>query len=465
MQAAEETTEKAKDHIGIVIVGHVDSGKSTTTGHLLFELGGIKAREMEKLKEEATLLNKGSFAFAFYMDRQKEERERGVTISCTTKEFFTESKHYTIIDAPGHRDFVKNMISGASQADVALLMVPANKGGFEVAIQKGDHKTGVIQGQTRQHARLLNLLGINQVIVGINKMDDSSVNYSEERYNEVKAEMSEMLKKIGFKIKQIPFVPMSGWTGENLNKETTNMPWYKGWSANISKDEVVKGTTLVDALENFVRIPTRYPEKNLRIPVSGAFKINGVGDVITGRIEQGTLKPNDIIGFTPSGVTGKKVFSIEMHHKNVDAAYPGDNIGINVKGLTKENMPKSGDIMYIEKEGKLGRAKMIKAVVQVQEHPGELKVGFTPCVHIRTSKAACKMTKILWKMGKKTGGQKVEDPPFLCAGESAEVEFDCSKMPIYIEKFEDCPGLGRIAIMDSNQLVMLGKVLEVEYCE
>merc|ERR1712183_963742 len=197
-----------------------------TTGHLLFELGGINERQLEKLKKKAAQLGKSSFSFAFYLDTQKDERERGVTISCTTKEFFTEKYHYTIIDAPGHRDFIKNMISGASQADVALLMVPANKGGFETSIQKGDHKKSEVQGQTRQHARLLHLLGVEQIIVGVNKMDDKSVNFSEERYKEITDEVKKMLTKIGFKVKKIPFIPMSGFKGDNLTKPSENMDWY-----------------------------------------------------------------------------------------------------------------------------------------------------------------------------------------------------------------------------------------------
>merc|ERR1712072_79797 len=201
---------EGKTHLSLVVCGHVDAGKSTTTGHLLFELGGISEREMEKLKEKAAQLGKSSFSFAFYLDTQKDERERGVTISCTTKEFFTDKYHYTIIDAPGHRDFIKNMISGASQADVALLMVPANKGGFETSIQKGDHKKSEVPGQTRQHARLLHLLGVEQIIVGVNKMDDKSVKYSEDRYKEITSEVSKMLTKIGFKTKKIPFIPISG---------------------------------------------------------------------------------------------------------------------------------------------------------------------------------------------------------------------------------------------------------------
>merc|ERR1712182_98735 len=175
-------------------------------------LGGLPERELEKLKQEAERLGKGSFAFAFYMDRQKEERERGVTISCTTKEFFTDKWHYTIIDAPGHRDFIKNMISGAAQADVCLLMVPAD----------GNFTAGEVQGQTRQHARLLNLLGVKQLIVGVNKMDTDVAKYSEERYVEIRDEMRNMLTKVGWKkdfvAKSVPVLPISGWMGDNLLK-------------------------------------------------------------------------------------------------------------------------------------------------------------------------------------------------------------------------------------------------------
>jgi len=201
----------------------------------------------EKLKKEAEAQGKASFAFAFFMDKSKDERARGVTIACTTKEFFTDKYHYTIIDAPGHRDFIKNMISGASQADVALLMVPANRGGFETSIQKGNHKKGEVQGQTRQHARLLHLLGVEQIICGINKMDDKSVGYAQDRYKEIKSEVSKMLTKIGFKTKKIPFIPMSGWQGDNLVDKTTNMDWYKGFKVKPKKKEVT-GWTLVDAL-------------------------------------------------------------------------------------------------------------------------------------------------------------------------------------------------------------------------
>ena len=421
-----------KPHLGIVIVGHVDSGKSTTTGHLLFKLGGLSSRVLAKLKEEAHNLGKDSFEYAFFMDKQKEERARGITISCTTKEFFTDNYHYSIIDAPGHKDFIKNMITGASQADVALLMVPATKGSFETSIQRGNHKEGRVQGQTRQHAKLCFLLGIEQVIVGVNKMD--GCDYSEDRYNEIKTEVTKMLKGMGYKVRKIPFIPMSGLKGENLDKVSEHMPWYKGFEVPIKKGVKVKGHTLIDALTKMVQVPKRPVDKPLRIPVSGIYKIPGIGQVITGRVEQGTIRPNELVRFMPRNVPGK-VFTIEMHHRSVQSAMPGDNIGMNIKGLDKDNMPKTGDIIVYEKEvveeKKIGPVKDFQAVVYVQDHPGELraankdgKSGFTPSVHVRTARAACRMVKIHWKKGKSTGGSKVDDPLFIKAGEQALVTFE-----------------------------------------
>lgn len=453
-------TDDNKQHISLVVCGHVDAGKSTTTGHLIFKLGGISSREMEKLQTEADQQGKSSFAFAYYMDKDKAERERGVTINCTTKEFFTDSYHYTIVDAPGHRDYVKNMITGAGTADVALLLVPAEMGGFETAIARGDHSTGEIQGQTRQHAKLLGLLGIEKLIVGVNKMD--SCDWSETRFNEIKEEMTKMITQAGFKPKQVPFIPFSGFKGENLVERTDLMPWYKGWTANLNKETVVEGFTLYDALEKLVKPPKRFPDKPVRIPINGIYKIKGVGDVITGRIEQGTLNAGDIVRVVPRGLDNLKVFSIEMHHKTWPNAKPGDNIGMNMKGLDKTNMPKVGDIITVQKEDLCEPVESFIAQVSVQEHPGQLKRGFSPLVHVRTAKSACKMIDIKWKLSKKTGDTKLENPEFLEKGENAEVEF-VPQQPIYLESYDDCPGLGRIAVMDSNNLVMLGKVLSVKY--
>ena len=457
---------EGKTHLGVVIVGTVDAGKSTTTGHLLFELGGISDRELAKLKEEAETIGKGSFAFAFYMDKNKEERARGVTIQCATKEFFTDNYHYTIIDAPGHKDFIKNMISGASQADVALIMVPADAGGFEASIQKENRKKGVLEGQSKAHARLCKLLGIEQVIVGVNKMDAPSVNWSQERYEEIKSEMSRVLDGIGYKSSRIPFVPFSGWTGANLIKPTEEMPWWKGFDIKLKKSQV-SGVTLLDALNNYVQSPKRKVDQPMRCSVTGQFQIKGVGTIVTGNVLSGTLKVGDQVRFSPSGAIGK-VFTIEMHHKNVEQAIHGDNIGMSIKGLTKQNMCKVGDIMFRENEP-MGITQTFRAGVYVQNHPGKLhaagengKGGFTPSCHVRTGRTASQMIKIHWKRGKKsTGGTKVEDPQFIEAGDEAEVTFRCVQ-PFCCGPYSQVRSLGRVAFMDSNSLVMLGKIISVE---
>merc|ERR1712110_801346 len=429
------TMSEGKPHLSIVICGHVDSGKSTTTGRLLFDLGGIDEREMEKLKALAEELGKGSFAFAFFMDRQKEERERGVTIACTTKEFFTDKWHYTIIDAPGHRDFIKNMISGAAQADVALLMVPAD-GNFTTAIQRGNHKQGLVQGQTRQHARLLNLLGVKQIIVGINKMDCDVAKYSEARYNEIRDEMINTMKKV----------------------------WWKGKDVKNAKGEMVHVDTLKDCLNDMIYPPARDTTKALRLPISGIYKIKGVGDVLAGRVEQGVVKPGAEVLFLPTHTKGVpctgKVFTVEMHHKSVPEAKPGDNVGMNMKGLTPTDMPHSGDVMIEKSDSTLKHVKDFTAMLQTLEIPGELKRGYSPIGFVRTGRAACKLADIDFKKGKETGGKKAESPHSLKSNEMAQCKFE-PLQPFMVDAFKNCEGLSRIAFLDGNTAVMLGKVMKV----
>jgi elongation factor 1-alpha len=458
-----------KTHLSIVICGHVDAGKSTTTGRLIFELGGISERDMEKLRAEAKVLGKESFAFAFYMDKSKEERARGVTIACTTKEFYTESYHYTIIDAPGHRDFIKNMISGASQADVALLMVPSD-GNFTAAIARGNHKTGEVQGQTRQHARLINLLGVKQLCVGVNKMDCDVAKYSIERYTEIKDEMINMLSKLGWKkqfvLDRVPIMPISGWVGDNLIAKSDKMAWWKGQDVKVGKKETIHVDTLLDVLEKMVRPPKRLNTKPLRMPVNGVYKIKGVGDVITGRVEQGTCSPGQEVIFLPTHTSSKdcsgKVFSVEMHHKNVEAAHSGDNVGLNVKGLDKINMPRVGDVMVLKSDNSIKACANFTAQVQVLDHPGQLKIGYSPIAFIRTGRSACRIAEIKWKIGKETGGKKAPEPAYLKANEMAEVIFE-PQQAFVADSFKACEGLGRVAIMEGANVVMLGKIAAVTF--
>lgn len=368
-----------------------------------------------------------------------------------------------MIDAPGHRDFIKNMITGASQADVGLLLVPAD-GNFGSAIAKGNHKAGEVQGQTRQHAALLNLLGVKQLVIGVNKMDDGIAGYGEARFNEVRDNMIDMLKKVGWKkdvIARTPILPMSGWIGDNITTKTANMPWWTGLDVDSIDGSSAHVDTLLDCLEFWAKPPVRDAAAPMRAPVSGVFNKRGVGDVITTRVEQGVIKPGDRCKFLPTH-TDKvpchgKVFSIEMHHKSVDHASAGDNVGMNFRGLTRENMPRVGDIMVLESDDSITRTVRFQCQVQVLQHPGELKVGYTPIGCVRTARAPCRLAKIVWKAGKATGGTKVEDPDFLKAGEMALCEFE-PQNPLVVDDFKVCEGLGRVAFLEGNGVVMLGKV-------
>jgi elongation factor 1-alpha len=362
------------------------------------------------------------------------------------------------------------MISGASQADIAIIMVPAD-GNFTTAIARGNHKSGEVQGQTRQHARLINLLGVKQIVIGVNKMDCDTAKYSEERYNEIKDEMMNMLLKVGWSkpvvTKRTPFVPISGWVGDNLIKQSTNMAWWKGQEViridNEGKKSKLMITTILDALEKMVVPPSRLADKPMRMPVSGVYKIGGVGDVITGRVEQGGVKKETQVIFHPTNTDTLeckgKVFSVEMHHKQIDEANAGDNVGLNIKGLTKVNMPKVGDVMTYTDVGFMGVSELT-CTLQVLDHPGELKPGYTPIAFVRTARSAVKMSKINWKIGKETGGAKLEGPTSVKSNESCNASFEPAQ-PFACDSFESCEGLGRIAILEGNSVVMLGKIESV----
>ena len=493
-----------KEHLSLVICGHVDSGaprrlrhvsprrlgrspcvpplvtrasiartragKSTLAARLLFDLGDIPEREMQLLKAEAERLGKSSFAFAFYMDHLKEERERGVTISCTTKEFFTEKFHYTIIDAPGHRDFIKNMISGTAQADVGLLLVPAD-GNFVSSIQRGNHRLGEVQGQTRQHARLLNLLGVKQIAVGINKMHTDGAGMTAggagaERYQEISEGMKDMLKNVGwprnFVDMRVPFLPLSGFYGDNLLKKSNNMDWWKGvdYVCGLGPDgcpRMVHADTLYNVLDKFA-LPERRFDDPMRMPVSGIYKIKGVGNVITGRVGQGTVCPESEVVFVPTHSDANpctaKVFTIEMHHKRITQAGPGDNVGIHITGIYG-NMPRRGDVMIKKGDRTITRCVEFTALIQILDIPNDLKPGYCPIGYVGTGRAACCIKEIHWKSGKETGfHERADNPHSLKSNDMGEVVF-VPQQPLVVDSSE---GLSRITFLEGNTTVMCGKV-------
>jgi len=443
---------KEKNHINIVVIGHVDSGKSTTTGHLIYKCGGIDERTIAKFEKEAAEKGKGSFKYAWVMDKLKAERERGITIDIALWKFETQDYEVTIIDAPGHRDFIKNMITGTSQADCAVLIVAAGTGEFEAGISKN--------GQTREHALLAFTLGVKQMIVAINKMDSTEPKYSEQRFNEIKKEVSNYLKKVGYDPKKVPFVPISGWVGDNMVDATTNMTWYKGWSRDaITKDgKAEKGNTLVEAL-NKIEPPKRPTDMPLRLPLQDVYKIGGIGTVPVGRVETGIIKPGLIATFAPTGLT-TEVKSVEMHHQALEEALPGDNVGFNVKNVSVKEI-KRGNVAGNSKQDPPKAANNFTAQVIVLNHPGQINAGYAPVLDCHTAHIACKFSELKEKIDRRSGKKLEDNPKFVKSGDAAIAVLTPQK-PMCVEAFSEYPPLGRFAVRDMRQTVAVGVIKSVE---
>ncbi|WP_317894845.1 translation elongation factor EF-1 subunit alpha [Pyrofollis japonicus] len=426
-----------KPHLNLVVIGHVDHGKSTLVGHLLFRLGFVDEKTIKMLEEEAKKKGKESFKYAWLLDKLKEERERGVTIDLSFVKFETKKYYFTIIDAPGHRDFVKNMITGASQADAAILVVSARKGEFEAGMSP--------EGQTREHLILAKTMGIDQLIVAVNKMDATEPPYSKERYEQIVAVLKKFMKGLGYKVDEIPFIPVSAWTGENLIERSPNMPWYNG-------------PTLVEALDNYIKPPKKPVDKPLRIPIQNVYVIPGVGTVPVGRVETGVLRVGDKIVFMPPGVTGE-VRSIEMHHQPLQQAEPGDNIGFNVRGVSKKDI-KRGDVAgHLDNPPTV--AEEFTARVFIIWHPSAVTVGYTPVIHAHTASVAARIVEIQAKLDPRTGQVVEKNPQFLKMGDAAIVKFKPIK-PMVIEKFSEFPQLGRFAMRDMGKTIGIGVVIDVK---
>lgn len=427
---------KEKTHVSLVVIGHVDAGKSTTTGHLIYKCGGIDKRTIEKFEKEAAELGKGSFKYAWVLDNLKAERERGITIDIALWKFETLRYSFTVIDAPGHRDFIKNMITGASQADVALLVVDSSHGGFEAGISK--------DGQTREHALLAYTLGVKQMIVACNKMDDKSVNYSEDRFREIKEEVSAYLKKVGYKPMKIPFVPISGWVGDNIVENSANMPWYKG-------------PCLLEALDNIIP-PKRPVDKPLRIPIQDVYKIGGIGTVPVGRVETGVIKPGIEANFAPAGIVAE-IKSVEMHHELLSQAGPGDNVGFNVKNVATKDL-RRGYVASDNDNCPASGVSSFDAQVIVMNHPGEISNGYCPVLDCHTAHVACVFSHIKEKMDRRTGKVIEENPQSIQSGDACIAKLEPTK-PLCVENFAEFPPLGRFAVRDMRQTVAVGVVKSI----
>ena len=420
---------KTKPHLNLIFVGHVDHGKSTTVGRLLYDSGVIDEQTLRKLKEKAQELGKAGFEFAFVMDQLKEERERGVTIDLAHKKFTTPKYEFTIIDAPGHKDFIKNMITGASQADCGVLVVAASDG---------------VMAQTKEHIWLCKTLGVGQLAVAVNKMD--MVNYDQKKFDEVKEEVSKVLKMVGYKIDQVNFLPMSSLKGENIIKKSEHMSWYNG-------------PCLLEQLDLF-KEPEKPTNLPLRLPLQDVYNITGIGTVPVGRVETGTMKIGDKVIVVPAregkGVVGE-VRSIEMHHEQIQMAEPGDNIGFSVRGINKKDIAR-GDVLGHESNPP-NVASEFTAQIVVLNHPTVMTVGYTPVFHIHTAQVACQITELVRKLDPATGQTLQEKPDMLKNGDAAIIKVKPSK-PLVIEKQSEIPHMARFAIRDAGSTVAAGMCID-----
>ncbi|HHE36713.1 MAG TPA: translation elongation factor EF-1 subunit alpha [Candidatus Woesearchaeota archaeon] len=421
---------KGKPHINLVFIGHVDHGKSTTVGRLLFDSGNIDEQTLRKLKDKAQQLGKAGFEFAFVMDNLKEEQERGLTIDLAHKKFETDKYYFTIIDAPGHKDFIKNMITGTSQADAAVLVVAANDG---------------VMAQTKEHVFLARTLGVQQLIIAINKMDMKA--YDEAAYNKVKEDVTKLLKTVGYKPEEVLFVPEAALVGENVVKKTEKMPWYKG-------------PTLLEAI-NQLKEPEKPVDLPLRLPIQDVYNITGIGVVPVGRVETGKIKVGDKVIAVPGregkGVPGE-VKSIEMHHEQLQEAIPGDNIGFNVRGFGKKDITR-GDVVG-HQDNPPTVATEFTAQIIVLNHPTVMTTGYTPVFHIHTAQVACQITELTKKINPATGETIQEKPDFLKNGDAAIIKVK-PVQPLVIEKQKDIPQLARFAVRDSGQTVAAGMCIDL----
>ncbi|WP_101294716.1 translation elongation factor EF-1 subunit alpha [Halegenticoccus soli] len=415
-----------KPHQNLAIIGHVDHGKSTLVGRLLFETGSVPEHVIEQYREEAEEKGKGGFEFAYVMDNLAEERERGVTIDIAHQRFDTDKYYFTIVDTPGHRDFVKNMITGASQADHAVLVVAADDG---------------VAPQTREHVFLARTLGIETLIVAVNKMD--VVDYDQSRYEEVRDDVKKLLKQVRFDTDDARFIPISAFEGDNVSGHSDNMSWFDG-------------PTVLEALNNLPE-PQPPTDAPLRLPIQDVYTISGIGTVPVGRVETGVLERGMSVSFQPSNVSGE-VKTIEMHHEEVDRAEPGDNVGFNVRGVGKNDIRRGDVAGPADDPPKV--AETFKAQIVVMQHPSVITAGYTPVIHAHTAQVACTFESLDQKLDPKTGEVAEEGPDFIKAGDAAVVTLRPQK-PLSIEPSGEIPELGSFAIRDMGQTIAAGKVLEV----
>lgn len=411
--------------INIVTIGHIDHGKSTLIGRLIYDSGGVKPDRLEEIRNVLKKLNKEKFEYAFILDTFQEEREGFMTIDTVQIPFRSSRYLYNFIDCPGHKEFVKNMITGASYGDASMFVVSAKPG-------EG------VQSQSREHAWLAKKMGIDRMVVAVNKMD--TVDYDKKKFDSLVANIKSMLYSMGYDVNAVPFVPVSAMEGDNVSKKSGNMKWYSG-------------PTLVEALDSTAVAYEPPIEKPLRIPVQDFYEFGGER-IIVGRIEAGKMYVGQDVVVKPSGEHGV-VESINVWNKNKDEAFAGDSIGFKVSGIGKVQR---GSV-FGDARNEPHAAKEFVAEVFVLEDEGRIKHGNDYIIRCGTANVQCRAAKIINKIDPRSGKAYDGDVQELAMDDAGTVRF-VAKEPFVIEKQSDFQQLGRIIVRDTGMTIAVGVVIE-----
>lgn len=438
----------SRQHMNIIFIGHVDAGKSTTCGNILYTLGYVDERTIEKYEREAKEKNRESWFLAFIMDINEEERQKGKTVEVGRAHFETKDRRFTILDAPGHKNFIPNMISGAAQADIGVLIISARKGEFETGFERG--------GQTREHTLLARTLGINQLVVAINKMDDCTCNWSEERYNEIQKRLTPFLKSCGYNLaKDIHFIPISGLTGQNLSEHVSD-PKSKCYEPKASWYDISK-PTLYDIL-NHLPAPPWDENGPLRIPLLEGYKDNGI--IAIGKIESGTLYGNNMQCTLMPNKVKVKVMNIFLEDGEVPYAKPGENIRVRLMGVEEDQISKgfvlcdSVSTCSVVSEF-IGRV----AIVELLEHKPIITAGYFCIFHAHTACEEIQFIDMLEAIDKKSQKKKT-NPKFIKSDCIVTARFLLSNA-VCVETYNDLPQLGRFTLRDQGKTIAIGKIMEL----
>ncbi|XP_045761394.1 protein HBS1 [Maniola jurtina] len=435
---AQYNTERGseKDHLYIVVIGHVDAGKSTLMGRLLCELGEVSQRTLHKYEQESKKIGKQSFMYAWVLDETGEERVRGITMDVGRAQFETKTKKVIILDAPGHADFIPNMITGAGQADVALLVVDATRGEFESGFELG--------GQTREHALLVRSLGVNQLAVAVNKLDTS--NWSQERFNEITKKLKAFLKQAGFKDSDVTFVPCSGLTGENLVKapaEAELLKWYSG-------------PCLLEVIDKF-NVPERPVSKPFRMSINDIFKGTGSGFCVAGRVENGVINKGDKVLVCPSKEMAE-VRSLSINDLMSNIAFAGDQVSVTLSGIEMQNVAVgyilSDPVQQVPVTTRF-EARLVVFNVKVP-----ITKGFPVLIHHQSLVESANIVKLKALLNKSTGEVLKKKPRCLGNNSVAVVEIEVSR-PICIERYKDVKELGRVMLRVAGVTIAAGLVTDI----